>query len=90
MTEMWILGFSTLDDYTISSEPLIHLECLIESPDRICAVFSSLRVWAIWGREWRPFLLALPFTLVYPTLNLVSFPNTEEVRFPVLMLECVL
>ncbi|EKM57500.1 uncharacterized protein PHACADRAFT_26171 [Phanerochaete carnosa HHB-10118-sp] len=31
--------------------------------------FSAFRVWAIWGRELRPFLFILPFCLVTPVLN---------------------
>lgn len=33
--------------------------------------FTAFRVWAIWGRELRPFLLVLPLTLVVPSLNIV-------------------
>lgn len=35
------------------------------------AAFTAFRVWAIWGRELRPFFLVLPLTLVVPSLNIV-------------------
>ena len=37
----------------------------------VFAAFSSFRVWAIWGKELRPFLLVLPLALVTPCLNTV-------------------
>ncbi|KAI0645061.1 hypothetical protein C8Q79DRAFT_912324, partial [Trametes meyenii] len=30
------------------------------------SAFTSLRVYAVWGRDWRPLLLVLPLTLVRP------------------------
>ena len=36
------------------------------------AAFSAFRVWAIWGKDIRPFLIVLPFSLVTPALNIVS------------------
>ncbi|KAJ3526198.1 hypothetical protein NM688_g8287 [Phlebia brevispora] len=36
----------------------------------VFAAFSAFRVWAIWGREIRPFLIVLPFALLTPCLNI--------------------
>lgn len=41
--------------------------------------FSAFRVWAIWGRELRPFLIVLPFCLATPVFNLVSHAPLPEV-----------
>ena len=36
-------------------------------------VFSSLRVWAVWAGDWRPFLVVLLLGLVNPVLETVRW-----------------
>jgi len=47
----------------------------------VTAMFSAVRVWAIWGRRWLPFMIVLMVSLFVPSANLLSF-NGEVTYIP--------
>lgn len=36
-----------------------------------CLAFFSLRIWAVWGKRWTPFLVVLVISLIPAWLNIV-------------------
>ncbi|KAJ8473889.1 hypothetical protein ONZ51_g7565 [Trametes cubensis] len=62
-------GVQTVDGS--SCPPVVRvLQSLLISATFIVAVFASLRVYAIWSRDWRPALLIFVLALVTPIANL--------------------
>lgn len=41
-------------------------------------VISSMRVYAIWGRDKRAFFIVLAVSLIAPVINLVCYPYIED------------
>ena len=44
------------------------------SSNDIGEAFTSLRVYGVWGRDWKPLLAVVPLTLIKPALIIVSKP----------------
>ncbi|TBU33978.1 hypothetical protein BD311DRAFT_773874 [Dichomitus squalens] len=44
------------------------------------AAFMSLRVYAIWGRDWKPLLLVVPLTLAKPVLQIYEATHYSPVQ----------
>ena len=42
------------------------------STDDCSEAFTSLRVYGVWGRDWKPLLAVVPLTLIKPALIIVS------------------
>ncbi|KAH9851145.1 hypothetical protein C2E23DRAFT_733545, partial [Lenzites betulinus] len=53
-----------------------HYFAMCSPCDRLSA-FTSLRVYGVWGRDWRPLLLVLPLSLIRPLVIMVE--NTHYV-----------
>ncbi|KAH9848729.1 hypothetical protein C2E23DRAFT_738700 [Lenzites betulinus] len=51
--------------------PIILTEIFTVIAYFVVAVFSALRVYAIWNKDWRPFLLVLVIALTVPATNMV-------------------
>ncbi|TFK90250.1 hypothetical protein K466DRAFT_597097 [Polyporus arcularius HHB13444] len=45
------------------------------------ASFTILRVYGVWGRDWKPLLLVIPLTLVKPALYTFEVPNYDSIQF---------
>ncbi|RDX48618.1 hypothetical protein OH76DRAFT_1483717 [Lentinus brumalis] len=45
------------------------------------ASFTILRVFGVWGRDWKPLLLVIPLTLVRPALYIVEASNYVPVQY---------
>ena len=41
------------------------------STDDCSEAFTSLRVYGVWGRDWKPLLAVVPLTLIKPALIIV-------------------
>jgi len=46
------------------------------------AVFSAVRIWAIWGRHWLPFVIVLFICLMSPAINLALYTHLHIVSAP--------
>ena len=68
---LWYNVFDLIALFVFAGTQFMSCERPSDSVDLVPA-FSAFRVWAIWGRDLRPFLFVLPFTLVTPCLNAVS------------------
>ncbi|KAI0700995.1 hypothetical protein C8T65DRAFT_559598, partial [Cerioporus squamosus] len=45
------------------------------------ASFTILRVYGVWGRDWKPLLLVIPLTLVRPALYIVESSNYVPIQY---------
>ncbi|RPD57834.1 hypothetical protein L226DRAFT_540198 [Lentinus tigrinus ALCF2SS1-7] len=45
------------------------------------ASFTILRVYGVWGRDWKPLVIVVPLTLVRPALYIVESSNYVPIQF---------
>ncbi len=56
----------------LSSQVSLPICGAVFSSDENCLVFSALRVYAIWNKDWRPLVLVLAIALTVPATNMVG------------------
>ncbi|OBZ67914.1 hypothetical protein A0H81_12146 [Grifola frondosa] len=61
--------------------PVILEEIFVVVAYIVVAVFSALRVYAIWNRDWRPFILVLLVGIVVPATNLYHYARSSPAAF---------
>ncbi|KAH9939938.1 hypothetical protein B0H21DRAFT_755538 [Amylocystis lapponica] len=70
---------------TLSNQSCVYVLRLDDSLTTLGAVISSvfivLRVWGIWGKDWRPHILLIPLVLVSPVLNVYFDANYIPIAF---------
>ncbi|KAI0644989.1 hypothetical protein C8Q79DRAFT_969050 [Trametes meyenii] len=70
----WSSGDQVCSGLTHADSTLLFLSYLS------IASFTALRVYAIWGRDWRPLVLVLPLSLVRPALTLYEASSYTAVQ----------
>ncbi|KAI0653346.1 hypothetical protein C8Q70DRAFT_1036957 [Cubamyces menziesii] len=73
-TFVWSSSDNTCGVFTRMSDVLLILNSLAFS------VFVCLRIYGIWGREWKPLLIVLPLCLVKPILGIYETASYTAIQ----------